>query len=123
MLNWVQLRPGDAGRLLVRLAVLRAGLAVGRPSQPEHVHADRAGRRRGLPLQRRGHGRPERLPGRLSHAGGGRRAYFDTAAVVTVLVLLGQVLELRARGQTPSAIQKLLGLAPKTARVVRPDGA
>jgi P-type Cu+ transporter len=48
--------------------------------------------------------------------------YFDSAAVVTVLVLLGQVLELRARSQTSSAIQKLLGLAPKTARVVRPDG-
>ena len=44
--------------------------------------------------------------------------YFDTAAVITVLVLLGQVLELRARGQTGSAIRQLLGLAPKTARVV-----
>ena len=42
--------------------------------------------------------------------------------MVTVLVLLGQVLELRARGQTSGAIRKLLGLAPKTARVVRPDG-
>jgi Cu+-exporting ATPase len=48
--------------------------------------------------------------------------YFDTAAVVTVLVLLGQVLELRARGQASAAIQKLLGLAPKTARLVKPDG-
>lgn len=48
--------------------------------------------------------------------------YFDTAATVTVLVLLGQVLEVRARSHTSSAIKKLLGLAPKTARVVR-DGA
>lgn len=48
--------------------------------------------------------------------------YYDTAVVVTVLVLLGQVLELRARGQTSSAIKKLLGLAPKTARIVRADG-
>jgi Cu+-exporting ATPase len=47
--------------------------------------------------------------------------YFDTAAVITVLVLLGQVLELRARGRTSLAIRQLLGLAPKTARVVR-DG-
>ena len=47
--------------------------------------------------------------------------YFDTAAVITVLVLLGQVLELRARSQTSAAIRHLLGLAPKTARVVR-DG-
>jgi Cu+-exporting ATPase len=47
--------------------------------------------------------------------------YFDTAVIVTVLVLLGQVLELRARGRTGTAIRQLLGLAPKTARVVR-DG-
>jgi Cu+-exporting ATPase len=48
--------------------------------------------------------------------------YFDTAAVVTVLVLLGQVLELKARSRTSGAIRRLLGLAPKTARVVRDDG-
>ena len=47
--------------------------------------------------------------------------YFDTAAVIIALVLLGQVLELRARGQTSSAIRQLLGLAPKTARVIRGD--
>ena len=45
--------------------------------------------------------------------------YFDTAVVITVLVLLGQVLELRARGRTSSAIRQLLGLSPKTARLVR----
>jgi Cu+-exporting ATPase len=45
--------------------------------------------------------------------------YFDTAVVITVLVLLGQVLELRARGRTNTALRQLLGLAPKTARVVR----
>ena len=49
---------------------------------------------------------------------GGVETYFDTAAVITVLVLLGQVLELRARSQTGSAIRQLLGLAPKTARLV-----
>jgi Cu+-exporting ATPase len=48
--------------------------------------------------------------------------YFETAAVITVLVLLGQVLELRARSQTSSAIKALLGLAPKTARIIRNDG-
>ena len=47
--------------------------------------------------------------------------YFDTTVVITVLVLLGQVLELRARHRTGAAIRQLLGLAPKTARVVR-DG-
>lgn len=48
--------------------------------------------------------------------------YYDTAAMVTVLVLLGQVLEVRARSQTSSAIKRLLGLAPKTARFIKPDG-
>jgi Cu+-exporting ATPase len=48
--------------------------------------------------------------------------YFEAAAVITVLVLLGQVLELRARGQTNAAIKLLLGLAPKTARLVRAAG-
>jgi Cu+-exporting ATPase len=47
--------------------------------------------------------------------------YFDTAVVITVLVLLGQVLELRARSRTSAAIRALLGLAPKTARRIR-DG-
>jgi Cu+-exporting ATPase len=52
---------------------------------------------------------------------GGVETYFDTAVVITVLVLLGQVLELRARHRTGAAIRQLLGLAPKTARIVR-DG-
>ena len=49
--------------------------------------------------------------------------YFEAAAVITTLVLLGQVLELRARDQTSSAIKMLLGLAPNTARIVRDDGS
>jgi Cu+-exporting ATPase len=48
--------------------------------------------------------------------------YFEPAAVITTLVLLGQVLELRARSQTSSALKSLLNLAPKTARLVEPDG-
>ncbi len=48
--------------------------------------------------------------------------YFEAAAVITALVLLGQVMELRARSQTSAAIKLLLGLAPKTARIVRADG-
>jgi Cu+-exporting ATPase len=48
--------------------------------------------------------------------------YFEPAAVIVTLVLLGQVLELRARSQTNSAIKALLGLAPKTARIRRADG-
>jgi Cu+-exporting ATPase len=48
--------------------------------------------------------------------------YFDTTVVITVLILLGQVLELRARYRTGAAIRQLLGMAPKTARVIRADG-
>jgi len=53
--------------------------------------------------------------------GGVVETYFDTAVVITVLVLLGQVFELRARYRTSTAIRELLDLAPKTARVVRGD--
>ena len=49
--------------------------------------------------------------------------YFEAAAVITVLVLLGQVMELRAREKTSGAIRALLNLAPKTARLIAPDGA
>ena len=49
--------------------------------------------------------------------------YFEAAAVITTLILLGQVLELRARSQTNAAIKLLLGLAPKTARLIRDDGS
>ena len=49
--------------------------------------------------------------------------YFEAAAVITVLVLLGQVLELRARSKTNTAISMLLGLAPNEARIVRDDGS
>jgi Cu+-exporting ATPase len=58
------------------------------------------------------------LPGALGHD-----LYFESAAAVVVLVLLGQVLEVRARGRTGAAVRRLLGLAPKTARLVGPDGA
>jgi Cu+-exporting ATPase len=49
--------------------------------------------------------------------------YFESAAAIVVLVLLGQVLELRARGQTGAALRKLLGLAPRHGRRVRDDGS
>lgn len=52
----------------------------------------------------------------------GTHVYYETASVIVTLVLLGQVLELRARGQTNSAIKALLKLAPNTARIVRHDG-
>jgi Cu+-exporting ATPase len=49
--------------------------------------------------------------------------YFEAAAVIIVLVLLGQILELGARERTGSAIRALMGLAPKTARILRADGS
>jgi Cu+-exporting ATPase len=55
--------------------------------------------------------------------GGAVAVYFEAAASITALVLLGQVLELRARSQTSGAIRALLRLVPKTARIVRPDGS
>jgi Cu+-exporting ATPase len=62
------------------------------------------------------------FPAELQSPGGAVESYYETAAMITVLVLLGQVLELRARSQTTGAIRRLLGLAPRTARIVRPDG-
>ncbi|HWP75650.1 MAG TPA: HAD-IC family P-type ATPase, partial [Methylomirabilota bacterium] len=64
---------------------------------------------------------PEALPPGMRH-GGVPPVYFEAAAVITTLVLLGQVLELRARSATSGAIRALLGLAPKTARRLRDDG-
>ena len=65
---------------------------------------------------------PGLFPASFRTHGGEVALYFEAAAVITVLVLLGQVLELRARSQTSSAIRALLSLAPKTARRIRADG-
>jgi P-type Cu+ transporter len=65
---------------------------------------------------------PGLFPGSFRTHGGEVGLYFEAAAIITVLVLLGQVLELRARSQTSSAIRALLNLAPPTARRVRRDG-
>jgi Cu+-exporting ATPase len=65
---------------------------------------------------------PGIFPQSFRGPGGEVPVYFEAAAVITTLVLLGQVLELRARAQTSSAIRALLDLAPKTARVVRDTG-
>ncbi|MBB5761857.1 heavy metal translocating P-type ATPase [Methylorubrum rhodesianum] len=65
---------------------------------------------------------PGLFPQALRGHGGAVPAYFEAAAVITVLVLLGQVLELRARESTGGALRALLDLAPKTARRIRPDG-
>lgn len=66
---------------------------------------------------------PSVLPDSLKVHGGMVPLYYEAAAVITTLVLLGQVLELRARSQTGNAIRALLGLSPKTAIKVNADGS
>ncbi len=66
---------------------------------------------------------PDLFPVSFRGEGGEVAVYFEAAAVITTLVLLGQVMELRARSQTGAAIKALLGLAPKTARLLREDGS
>ncbi len=65
---------------------------------------------------------PEIFPDGFRNADGSVGVYFEAAAVIVTLVLLGQVMELSARERTGSAIRALLDLAAKTARVIRPDG-
>ena len=66
---------------------------------------------------------PHLFPATFRNHDGTVAVYFEAAAVITVLVLLGQVLELRARDATSGAIKALLALAPKTARLVAADGS
>ena len=65
---------------------------------------------------------PKLIPASFHNMSGELALYFEPAAVIVTLVLLGQVLELRARSQTSSALKALLGLAPKNARIVREAG-
>jgi cation transport ATPase len=65
---------------------------------------------------------PGIFPASFLGTDGAVAVYFEAAAVIITLVLLGQVLELKARGQTNAAIKALLGLSPKTARLIRGDG-
>jgi Cu+-exporting ATPase len=66
---------------------------------------------------------PQIFPSSMIDHNGVVAVYFEAAAVITTLVLLGQVLELRARSRTSAAIKMLLGLAPKTARIHQADGS
>ena len=106
----------DSGRAVVRRAILPALLGIARESQPEHVHADRTRHRRRLFLQRhRRRVSADFSSSRCDLENGAIPVYFEAAAVITTLVLLGQVLELRARQQTSGAIRALLDLAPQQA--------
>ena len=112
-------RAGDPGRAVGRLAVLRARLGVAHEPQPQHVHADRARRRRRLSLQRRRDACARPVPAVASGPWAGTvPVYFEAAAVITTLVLLGQVLELRARSRRPGRRSARCSASPR-----RPRGA
>ena len=66
---------------------------------------------------------PESMRGMTGMGGGYPAVYFESAAAITTLVLLGQVMELRARSRTSAAIRALLDLSPKTARLIVADGS
>ncbi len=115
---------GDAGCALGWLAVFSTRRSVCDQLEPEHVYPDWSGCFRCLDIQHGGVAcAPGIFPPLMQMEGGLVHVYFEAAAVITVLVLLGQVLELRARSQTNTAIKMLLSLAPNTARIVRADGS
>ena len=98
VLGWAALLPGAWGTQAL------AG---------QHEHAGGHGHQRRLPLQRGGDARSGLF------AAGRADVYFDTSALIITLILLGRLLEARAKGRTNEAIKKLAGLQAKTARVVR----
>ena len=105
------------------MAVLRARLGLAQDAQSQHVHADRHGVGVAWGYSVVATVAPGLFPSAFRGAHGAVAVYFEAAAVITTLVLLGQVLELRARDQTGGAIRALLDLTPKTARLVDGDGA
>ena len=118
-----RVRARHAGRALGRLADPAQVLAVARALVAQHVHADRPGRRACLSVQpRRGARRPACFPPEFREHDGAVGTYFEAAAVIVTLVILGDFLQLRAMGQTSQAIQQLLKLAPNLAWRLREDG-
>ena len=122
--NWIQLVLATPVVLWAGWPFFVRGWQSMRDAQSQHVHADRAGHRRRLCSTASSRpSRPDCFPPAFRGHDGAVAVYFEAAAVITVLVLLGQVLELRAREQTSGAIRALLDLAPKTARRIDADGS
>ena len=96
----------------------RTRSALDRDAQPQHVYPHFAGYGRGIRLQCIRPVLPRLAAGKPQARGGGAAVIFEAASFIIVLVLLGQVLELRARAGTGEAIRALLGLAPKLAHRV-----
>jgi len=103
-------------------AVLRAGLAVALTRNLNMFTLIAIGTGMAFLYSVVGTLRPQLFPPAFRGMHGEVAVYFEAAAVITVLVLLGQVLELRARERTSGAIRALLGLAPKTARRIAANG-
>src|SRR6185503_10845539 len=105
------------------LAVLSQVRAVARQPKPEHVHADRARRGAAYVFSLAALFAPGLFPQEFRmHGGNEVGAYFEAAAMIVTLVLLGEVMQLRALGQTSQAIRALLALAPNTALRIAADG-
>ena len=105
-----------------RVAILRTSLGVGRAPQPNMFSLIALGTGAAYLYSVFATFAPGMFPAGFREMGGTVAVYFEAAAVITVLVLLGQVLELRAREQTGGAIRALLKLAPKTARRLKAGG-
>ena len=118
-ISWIEFALATPVVLWGGCAILRARLGLARKPQPQYVHAHRSRHRHRLFLQRGRNSLPRIFSRVFSDERGDVPTYFEAAAVITTLVLSGQVLELRARSRTSSAIRSLLQLAPKTARIVR----
>jgi Cu+-exporting ATPase len=113
---------GDACVPLGRMALyVRAVQSVRNRSL--NMFTDRARRERGLCLSVVAALLPGLFPASFRGPSGEVAVYFEAAGVIVTLILLGQVLELRARSQTGAAIQKLLGMAAKSARRIKGDGS
>ena len=101
---------------------VRGAQSIAQP-QPQHVDADRhSGVGAAFVYSVVATVAPGVFPASLRSMHGRVGVYFEAAAVIVSLTLLGQMLELKARSQTSAAIKSLLGLAPKTARRISADG-
>ena len=98
-------------------------MAIRSESEPEHVHIDRAWGCGAYVYSLVAAVAPGIFPASFRDPNGAVSVYVEAAAVIVALVLLGQVLELKARTRTGAAIKALLGLAPKTARWIADDGS
>jgi P-type Cu+ transporter len=120
LLGWLQLALATPVVLWGGWPFFERGWARSDP-EPQHVHADRLGTGAAYAYSVVATSPRQLSRGRCGH-GRAVAVYFEAAAVIVTLVLLGQVLELRARGRDRQGDPALLGLAPKTARRSRDDG-